>query len=893
MKPAASPTPRSPLGRYGGWGTLLALLAVLLALFHQSFESGQLLFSSDAPFGLAATEYFELPSAFAGVWQDLNWVGGPAGSAFPSTTYLLLWLFGPVFFAKFYAPVSLLILGLSAWVFFRQLRFRPLTCLLGAIAVALNTDFFSYACWGLGTLTLSVAATLLALAALVTPATDKRWLKDALAGMAVGMSVMEGFDSGAILSVYVAAFVLFQAWQHGGLAALGRGVGRVALVATMAGFIAAQALTILVGTQVIGVVGMEQDQATRQERWDQATQWSLPISETLRTVVAGLYGYRMDTPEGGSYWGRVGEMPGNPEVMRRHSGAGHYAGVPVALLALFGLVQSFRRRDGPLQDEERRWVWFWGVAALVSLALSWGRHAPFYQIVYALPYFSTIRNPIKFLHPFSLALVILFAYGLEAFWRLYADKAVSTAGGLKVRLASWWRAAAVADRRWFAGLGLGTGACLLFWLMYGSTRGSLRTHLMTVVPADESTASLMARHSVAEVGWSVLLLLLTGACLLLIAGRILSGARARWAGVILGLLITGDLMRANAPWVTYWNFADKYEANGLTGFLGEHAGQHRVQLLPNQLWAQPELFQPLQQAGLLNYVQILLQLYRGDWLQHGFRYHNIQSLDVVQEPRVATDNALYRQAFRNRGIEGEIRLWELTNTRYIFALGGDVVTILNQLLDPARQRLRSRLPFTVEQTTAGAPITVQTNAVGPFALLEFTGALPRAALYSRWLVQTNDAVTLEKLADPLWDPARSVIVAESLPTAPAPPTSTNAARGSVEFVSYAPKHIVLQAEGAQPSVLLLNDKHDPEWQVTVDGKPAPLLRCNFLMRGVFLEAGPHEVEFRYAPSKKPLMVSLLAVVIALGLVGYVGVESRRRRKANSDEVEAGAEEGEV
>ncbi|MCB1126369.1 MAG: hypothetical protein KDM81_07735, partial [Verrucomicrobiae bacterium] len=527
-------------------------------------------------------------------------------------------------------------------------------------------------------------------------------------------------------------------------------------------------------------------------------------------------------------------------------------------------------------------VWFWGLAAVISLALAWGRHAPFYQIVYALPYFSTIRNPIKFLHPFSLALVILFAYGLDAFWRMYADQAASTAGGLKAAIAGWWRKAAVAERRWFSGLGLGSGVCLLLWLMYGSSRGSLRTHLMQVVPTDEKTADLMARHSTSEAGWSVLLLLLTGVCLLLVASRILSGARARWAAALLGLLVAGDLLRANHPWVTYLDFADKYTPNGLTRFLGEHPEQHRVRLLPagaDGLWAQPELFEPLRQAGLIQYVQILLQLYSGDWLQHGFRYYNVQSLDVVQEPRVTAENALYRQAFKNRGIEGEFRMWELTNTRYLFALGGDVVTILNQLLDPARQRLHVRLPFTVEQTTAGGPITVKTNAVGPFAVIEFTGALPRAALYSQWQVQTNDAVTLQQLADPLWEPHRSVIVAEAPPVAPAPPPSTSAAvsPGSVEFVSYAPKRVVLKAEAVQPSVLLLNDKHDPDWQVMVDGRPAPLLRCNFLMRGVFLDAGAHEVEFQYRPSTGPLLVSLLALALALALAGMVVAEARRRR----------------
>jgi hypothetical protein len=855
---------------------LLVLLALLLLLFHQSLAAGKILFSSDGPLGANAAAYAAMPQAFTGMWQDLNWVGGPAGSAFPSTTYLLLWLLGPLGFAKFYAPVSILLLGLSAWVFFRQLGFKPFVCVLGGVAAALNTDFFSYACWGLGTLTLAVAATFLALAALVTPVTRRRWLKDALAGLAVGMAVMEGFDSGAILSVYVAAFVLFQAWNQGrSWKALGRGAARVAVVAGMAVFLATQALTILVGTQIQGVVGMKQDAQTREQRWDSATQWSLPKIETLRTVVAGLYGYRMDTPDGGNYWGRVGEMPGHPEMMRRHSGAGHYAGVVVVLLALFGLAAALRRTDAVLSAEERRAVWFWAVVAVVSMALAWGRHAPFYRLVYALPYFSTIRNPIKFLHPFSLAMVILFAYGLEAFWRLYADRAAETAGGVKQRLAAWWRTASRFDRRCFGGWALLTGVSALAFLMFAASRRTFETYLVKVVPTSAETAAQMASHSLGEVAWTIFWLLLTGALLLAVAARLLSGGRARWAVVALGLVLVADLARANRPWVVYWNFADKYAPNGLTRVLSREAWTHRVQLISGQLWSQPEVLQPLQQAGVLNYVQLLMQLYRADWLQHGFRYYNIQSLDVVQEPRVATDNALYRAALAGRGIEGEVRLWELTNTRFLLGLGGDVVTLFNRILDPGRERLRVHTLFTVDQARPGAPLRVQTNSVGPFALIEFTGALPRAKLYARWITETNDQTALQRLVNPLFDPAQTVVVSSALPAAP--PAGANTAAGTVAFRDYAPKRLTLHAEATQPAVLLLNDKYDPDWRVTVDGQPAPLLRCNFLMRGVYLEPGAHDVVFRYAPSSLPLWVSVLALLMGLGLLTLLLRDARKSR----------------
>ena len=54
--------------------------------------------------------------------------------------------------------------------------------------------------------------------------------------------------------------------------------------------------------------------------------------ETLRVIVPGLYGYRLDTPNGGNYWGKVGQDPAYETTKQgfpRHSGAGEYAGVLV------------------------------------------------------------------------------------------------------------------------------------------------------------------------------------------------------------------------------------------------------------------------------------------------------------------------------------------------------------------------------------------------------------------------------------------------------------------------------------------------------------------------------------------------------------------------------------
>src|SRR5207248_517061 len=90
------------------------------------------------------------------------------------------------------------------------------------------------------------------------------WLKFALAGMLIGMGVSEASDIGALFSLLFAAFVFYSALAGEGplMKRAARGVGAVALVAMFAVFMAAQGLSVLVGTNIKGVVGTQQDAET-------------------------------------------------------------------------------------------------------------------------------------------------------------------------------------------------------------------------------------------------------------------------------------------------------------------------------------------------------------------------------------------------------------------------------------------------------------------------------------------------------------------------------------------------------------------------------------------------------------------------------------------------------
>src|SRR2546423_15431675 len=101
---------------------LVFLLGILGFLFKDIFKPETVLFANDGPLGVLKSNALKTPDAITGFWMDLYWVG-INGTALPlGVSNLLLWWLGPIGFAKFYGPTTLLILGVCAWMFFRTLQ---------------------------------------------------------------------------------------------------------------------------------------------------------------------------------------------------------------------------------------------------------------------------------------------------------------------------------------------------------------------------------------------------------------------------------------------------------------------------------------------------------------------------------------------------------------------------------------------------------------------------------------------------------------------------------------------------------------------------------------------------------------------------------------------------
>jgi hypothetical protein len=586
----------------------------------------------------------------------------------------------------------------------------------------------------------------------------------------------------------------------------------------------------------------------------------------------------MDTVEGGVYWGTIGCDPAwntyeengrqgpPPTGFRRYNGGGNYAGELVVLVALWAVLETLRRKNTIYTSGQRKWLWFWLGTSVISLLLAFGRYAPFYKLVYALPYFSTIRNPTKFLYLFSFGLIVLFAYGVDALFRRYIHVTRLEAPSRGTAASpSWWSKAGRFEKNWVYGCAATGLAGLLAWWAYAANRDRLVQYLGGA-QIDQSP-ELVANFSIHQAGWFVVVFFLVAGLLVLILSGTFAGRRAVWGGVCLAIMLVADLGLANRPWVIFWNYQDKYASNPLIDLLRDKPYNHRVAGGPRS--TSPQL-------------AVLSQVYSLEWMEQLFPYYDIQSFETVEMSRVAQDFSEFTAAINDTTASGPwfhlARAWQLTATRYVLA-PADFADVLRQQAYVARLPLQmmTRFSLLAKPGIINARRPDQVTAViapdGPFALFDSTAALPRAKLFSRWQVNTNDADVLAKMFDPAFDPAQGVFVAGGVPVCAG--DGTNESSGSVDITSYAPKDIVLAANAASPCVLLLNDHFENDWKVLVDGRPQSLLRCNFLMRGVYLENGVHRVEFKFEPGASWLYVSLAAVAVTVLWLGTLLVWTRK------------------
>jgi hypothetical protein len=89
-----------------------------------------------------------------------------------------------------------------------------------------------------------------------------------------------------------------------------------------------------------------------------------------------------------------------------------------------------------------------------------------------------------------------------------------------------------------------------------------------------------------------------------------------------------------------------------------------------------------------------------------------------------------------------------------------------------------------------------------------------------------------------------------------------------------PTRVVLTARLRQPGIVVLADVVDPGWRLTVDDRPAPILRANLLMRAAAMTSGTHTLTYSYEPASVRLgaWICLAGLTALLGLAAWAHVQ---------------------
>jgi len=72
------------------------------------------------------------------------------------------------------------------------------------------------------------------------------------------------------------------------------------------------------------------------------------------------------------------------------------------------------------------------------------------------------------------------------------------------------------------------------------------------------------------------------------------------------------------------------------------------------------------------------------------------------------------------------------------------------------------------------------------------------------------------------------------------------------------------------------------WEASIDGKPAPILRANFLLRALEIPAGTHEIKFTFNPKSYTTGTSISSIsgyIVALVLLLSLGLSIWKQFKA--------------
>ena len=526
-----------------------------------------------------------------------------------------------------------------------------------------------------------------------------------------------------------------------------------------------------------------------------------------------------------------------------------YVGALTLLLAAWGLAAAiFSRRApdaGPRSPFVRRLgdalsprkPLFWALAAVLGAGMAYG--IPPISLLRDLPGFSSSLNS-RLIAVADIGLVVLAAMGLQRLTEYRAPSPGQRDENAKTRKEKKGldaRHSSLVTRHSSLGAFLLVGLGLVF--LVDGVR-------VWFVGSREAEAYVQAWKMWAGVMFCV------GAALVLarLAGWL--GARAL-AVLAIGLLLL-DLGRAN------WNFnvtspvSTFYPSNEMTDFLAGRGITERVAI--DAAWGESNRLMAYRIADVRYYDPAVDNRYR--------------VFMRLMSPRT----------FTSQYPDYPIHLFLDQPSAPLMSLLGVKWLVTTANFDPN----------TWQAVPGKGPIYVPWLNHHSFVAWENRYANPYAYLASRIRVVPGERAARQRLQELKLEEVGEAMVEGPAGVAGLPPEVASASNGqplteaevdSVSAVANIPGTIRVRLRADKSRLLVVNESWSSGWRARLDGSDIPIYRVNYLVQGVVVPPGEHQVVFTYDPPifKVGLIVSGVSLLGWLGLLGLGLRQWRRERKA--------------
>lgn len=256
------------------------------------------------------------------------------------------------------------------------------------------------------------------------------------------------------------------------------------------------------------------------------------------------------------------------------------------------------------------------------------------------------------------------------------------------------------------------------------------------------------------------------------------------------------------------------------------------------------------------------------WLTIAFPYHGIQTVNVTQMPRMPVDYKNFMTAVGRN----PIRYWQLAAVGYVLA----PVQVWDQIQkDPSlRNTFDLVYRYNAEHSESGVavePVQMTGGPVAKHVVLRFKQPGPRYALVSGWTVCDDDE-TLRQLADTRYVPFQKAILAKNSVTNRPSSGGGEGLVGKVQSMEYKSGYFHLKTSADQSAILRVAERYDRNWKAIVDGRPAKVLRVDYIFQGLYLTPGEHDVILKYSADIKPLYVQLAGMLVCAVAALVLGIK---------------------